>query len=518
MNQIYESIVKGLEEAISSAQFPKASVLIKNYLKKNAGKRHAYLYPEPEHFISGGKHGVGIRYFFDDYSSVRFNWISDTSIDSSKNLVSMDYWAATARDSHKPTYHVSFAKGQSLVKVLPFAVDFIQNPQAGRVVYVEDEKSLVEMSIMATSFTELNEARASGANVVPITQEVVRLLGQGLQQKDICAGSDGSRKYMVLRSIKNVYPDFFEKRGTAVAFVDSVNAKKINLEKIYAAMGISGVDATVSTGTPETLVADKQTENMQENLPRLCYEEQLEDLRQAMVLLMNNATNSLYLAGRGGTGKTQTVEEELHKRGLEDGNGYFKITGSASTAGIYRTLYVHRKDILLFDDSDGALADQDSRNLFKAASDTKKVRKIAWMKGGKSYVDPEDMDEEDDNPDVLPRYFDFEGKIIFISNLALNKLDPDGALRTRGYVINIDPTDEEIYKYMGKIVNKIKLDVDHELTQEQKDLVITTLRQRKGKEGSANLRQLVRGLNTVAGILKDGGNIQTCINMVLRYA
>ena len=281
-------------------------------------------------------------------------------------------------------------------------------------------------------------------------------------------------------------------------------------------MGVRGVSVTASVGSVESITASKEVIAMEENLPRLCFEEQLDDLRRAMVLLMNNATNSLYLAGRGGIGKTQTVEEELHKRGLSDGEGYFKITGSASTAGIYRLLYQHRKDILLFDDSDGALADQDSRNLFKAASDTKKERKISWVKGGKSYVDPADMDEDDESADTLPRYFNFTGKIIFISNLKLDKLDPDGALRTRGYIVTIDPTDEEVYAYMGKIVSKIKLDVDFALTPEIRQQVIDVLASRRLPEGKVNLRSLVRGLNTAAGILKDGDtNWQ---QMVIRYA
>lgn len=217
------------------------------------------------------------------------------------------------------------------------------------------------------------------------------------------------------------------------------------------------------------------------------------------------------------TGKTQTVEDELAKRGLTDGEGYFKITGSASTAGIYRILYEHRKDIILFDDSDGALADQDSRNLFKAASDTKKVRKISWMKASKNYVDPADMEDgESADPDKLPRYFDFTGKIIFISNLGINKLDPDGALRTRGFVVVIDPTDEEVYKFMSKIVTKIHLDVDYTLTPAQGQEVIDILKGRKLREGSVNLRSLVRGLNTMAAMLREGSNDYA--RMILRYS
>lgn len=510
-----------LSEAIRSTQFPKASLLIKSYLKKNLGTPNVYLFPEPEHVLSSGKTRVGIRYFIHKLESVRFNWLSDGSIDASKNLDSIDYWDGSKFDG-KPTYHIKFDHAQSLAKTLPYIVDFMNAPRMGQMLYVTDD-NLVESVIlnMNSNFSSIMEAREKGGDALPTIANVIRAYSQGIQQKEIWAGGAGVDTYgpglgKVIPAVKNAYPDFFEKQGTAVIFINKANAAKMSVAKIAAAMGISGVAATVTAGSIETIVAGKEIIAMEENLPRLCFEEQLEDLRRAMVLLMNNATQSLYLAGRGGIGKTQTVEEELHKRGLSDGDGYFKITGSASTAGIYRVLYEHRKDILLFDDSDGALADQDSRNLFKAASDTKKVRKIAWMKAGKNYVDPADMDEDDENPDVLPRYFDFTGKIIFISNLKLDKLDPDGALRTRGYVVTIDPTDEEVYKYMAKIVGKINLDVDYALTEDQRQAVIDVLKSRKLKEGTVNLRSLVRGLNTMAGILKGGGTGWE--QMVLRYA
>lgn len=525
MNNIQQAIF----EAISSTNFPKAAILIQSYLKKHLGTSQVYLYPEPEHVVSAGsQHIVGIRYFINKIESVRFNWLSDASVDASKNLLSVDYWNGTtpvpAHGDMKPNFHMKFDTAQSLVKALPLAVQLIKTPTVGKILWVEEETSLVEQVLlnMTNSFGQINEASAKGGNAIGTIQNVIRAFSQGLQQKDIWQGGAGASQYgpglsKVLQAVKVAHPTFFEKNGAQVVFASKHNASKMDVEKIAAAMGIAGaVGATVMSGVAEQIKAGKEIEAMEENLPRLCFEEQLEDLRRAMVLLMNNATQSLYLAGRGGIGKTQTVEEELHKRGLKDGEGYFKITGSASTAGIYRVLYEHRKDILLFDDSDGALADQDSRNLFKAASDTKKVRKIAWMKAGKQYVDPADMDEEDENPDVLPRYFDFTGKIIFISNLKLDKLDPDGALRTRGYVVNIDPTDIEVYDYMGKIVDKINLDVDYNLTKAQRQEVIDVLRSRKQKEGTVNLRSLVRGLNTMAGILKGGGSGWQ--QMVLRYA
>lgn len=219
------------------------------------------------------------------------------------------------------------------------------------------------------------------------------------------------------------------------------------------------------------------------------------------------------------TGKTQNVEDELAAAGKTDGDGYTKITGSASTAGIYRLMFQNRKNIMLFDDSDGALADQDSRNLFKAASDTKKIRKISWQKGGKNYVDAADYDwDEEGEQDELPRSFEFTGKIIFISNLPLNKLDPDGALRTRGFVLNIDPTDEELVAFMYKICNKIPLEVDYNLSETQRKNVVDLIGQKKLAPKSVNLRMLVRGLNIMAGTLAANGSIDEAKKFITRFA
>jgi hypothetical protein len=199
------------------------------------------------------------------------------------------------------------------------------------------------------------------------------------------------------------------------------------------------------------------------------------------------------------TGKTQTVEKVLHNHGLSDGNGYFKNTGTASALGIYSLLYKHRDGILLFDDSDGALADQDGRNLIKAATDTKKHRKIAWNKKSAGMYDPEHEDAEEyaEDADKLPRHFEFTGRIIFISNLPLSKLDPDGALRTRAFVINIDPTDEELYEHMEKILHEIKLEDGLSLSNEERENVLTVVKKSKRK-GDVSLRKLVRALNLAA--------------------
>jgi hypothetical protein len=120
------------------------------------------------------------------------------------------------------------------------------------------------------------------------------------------------------------------------------------------------------------------------------------------------------------------------------------------------------------------------------------------------YFDPSDMDDEQIEQKVedgyYPKYFNFEGKIIFISNLNKNKLDPDGALRTRAFLVDVDPTNEDVANFMKKICNTLPLEDGLSLTEEERlevvDVIVKT-----GKE--LNLRKLVRGLNIRAAGMPD---------------
>ena len=85
----------------------------------------------------------------------------------------------------------------------------------------------------------------------------------------------------------------------------------------------------------------------------------------------------------------------------------------------------------------------------------------------------------------------------------MNKLDPDGALRTRAFIIDIDPTEGEIYDFMDKIVGKISLEEGLTLDLTERKRVVDLLRKGKSKQ-SSNLRKLSRGLNMAAGALKAG--------------
>jgi hypothetical protein len=232
---------------------------------------------------------------------------------------------------------------------------------------------------------------------------------------------------------------------------------------------------------------------------RVPYKETLENLRGLVNGLLGGAFNALFVTGRGGTGKTQVVEDSLADAGLIEGLGYFKVTGTSSAAGLYALLYRYRDEIIVFDDSDGLFNDVDARNLLKAATDTKPQRKLVWNKKANFIYDPDSPDAEAlaGDPDMAPRYFNFSGRIIFISNLPLSKLDPDGALRTRAFVIAVEPTDDELLEFMHEVLHAIRLEDGLHLTRAEREEVFEVVRQSRHRS-ELSLRKLVRALNLAA--------------------
>jgi hypothetical protein len=142
-------------------------------------------------------------------------------------------------------------------------------------------------------------------------------------------------------------------------------------------------------------------------------------------------------------------------------------------------------------------SDQEARNLLKAATDTKKIRKMVWNKKSSIIVDPTDIDENDPDSELVPRFFNFTGKIIFISNLQISKLDPDGAMRTRSLIINISPTDDEMLDYMKDMLMDVQLEDGLTMTKSMREAVFDEVATSKNKN-ALSLRRLVRALNIAA--------------------
>lgn len=494
-----------IQEAISANASSSVNTIILSYLKKKLGGK-VYKMPGVEEFTNSTGRGYGVRYFYDSDKSVRFNW-KGANI-SAVTLDSVDVWDGTSRD---PNWHMQFDSQASLVKTLPTIIGLLQSSFGQGTFYAIPADSLNE------EIDFLNEAAAAS------DQDAFDIMMKELNpgQPLAVAGLEvkfGWRVSKILTYLRNTppYQESFEKQGRTLVFKGTANdIKAMTAKKDDIMHALGAVKITVTKGGKgEEYAPNDQVKQIEAvGIERIAYEEQLVDLSSLMRLIIKGRSNALFVAGRGGTGKTQTVETELAKAGLQDGSGYFKNTGSASPIGIYATLYNNKSGIVLFDDCDSALADQEGRNLIKAATDTKKNRKISWNKKS-SIIVPVDqyeaaLDASDgerptakDGSDLFPNSFEFTGRVIFISNLKLDKLDPDGALRTRGFIIEIDPTDAELIDYMAKIAPKIKLEDGATLNQKEIDEVIAEIRASKNKN-DISLRKLVRGLNVRAEMGDD---------------
>lgn len=160
---------------------------------------------------------------------------------------------------------------------------------------------------------------------------------------------------------------------------------------------------------------------------------------------------SAVITGQGGLGKTHAVTKTLTEANYVDASDlanfqlgttvqrskmFVTIKGYSTAKGLYRTLFENNKSVIVFDDCDSILKDPVALNLLKGALDSYGKRIISWNA---------DFRDED-----LPRSFNFEGRVIFISNLGQDKIDQ--AIRSRSMMIDLSMTTEQKLERMDFIV------------------------------------------------------------------
>lgn len=131
----------------------------------------------------------------------------------------------------------------------------------------------------------------------------------------------------------------------------------------------------------------------------------------------------LVVSGPPGVGKSFGVVKQLDAANMfrvMEGRDpmYDTISGGISPIGLYQKLYNNRdkQRVLVFDDCDGALFDEECLNLLKAALNSGDSRRICWNKESRT------LSEND-----IPDSFDFEGSIIFLSNIDFERTIAKGS-------------------------------------------------------------------------------------------
>ena len=233
---------------------------------------------------------------------------------------------------------------------------------------------------------------------------------------------------------------------------DSVRSIALSLDVPYRQ--ISRIKKGVSVKPVDSPAVAQNDSTLNDKVKYL--EETMEDIYQISRRVGAGAFNSLFISGRAGTGKTYNVERALKDEGLIEDQDYVLVSGAASVIMMYKKFYQYRTGTLVFDDCDAVFRDENGRNLMKAALDTKKVRKISYLKKTKAVYDPRDVDPEEEfnllEAGIVPNTFEFSGRVIFISNLPKDKADPDGAIRSRSILIDVNPDDSTLMERMKKLL------------------------------------------------------------------
>jgi len=131
----------------------------------------------------------------------------------------------------------------------------------------------------------------------------------------------------------------------------------------------------------------------------------------------------LVVSGPPGIGKSFGVEKQLEavnmfRKMKGESPKYEVLTGGVSSIGLYQKLYYNRspENVLVFDDCDGVLFEEECLLLLKGALNSGDKRRICWNKESRVLTSGD-----------IPDFFDFEGSIIFLSNVDFERTIAKGS-------------------------------------------------------------------------------------------
>ena len=217
---------------------------------------------------------------------------------------------------------------------------------------------------------------------------------------------------------------------------------------------------------------------------------------------------SAVITGEGGLGKTFTVTKTLETAGYKDISDladfqvgtiintrkcFTMVKGYSTAKGLYRTLFENNNSIVVFDDCDAVLKDPVALNLLKGALDSYGKRIISW-----------NADMRDDD---LPRSFNFEGRVIFISNMDEGRIDQ--AIRSRSMMIDLSMTADQKIDRMEHIAASDEFMPEYDA--EIKADALALIREVKDECKEISLRTLISVAKIRAANPKDYKDLATYV-------
>ena len=202
---------------------------------------------------------------------------------------------------------------------------------------------------------------------------------------------------------------------------------------------------------------------------------------------------AVIVSGPAGLGKSYTVEQELADWD-PNANNHTIIKGFVRATGLYKTLYNFREagQVIVFDDSDSIFFDDVALNLLKAVCDTTEKRRVSWLTEGVMI--------DEDTGERVPRSFEFNGTILFITNYDFDAMIDKGhklaphlqALMSRAHYIDLAMKTKRDYVVRIKQVLEQGLLKKSGLTPTQEQDVVDFIEKNTDKLRELSLRMALK--------------------------
>jgi hypothetical protein len=210
-------------------------------------------------------------------------------------------------------------------------------------------------------------------------------------------------------------------------------------------------------------------------------------------------SRALIVSGPAGLGKSFTIEKRLAEWDPNELN-HTIVKGYVRATGLVKLLYQYREagQVIVFDDADAIFFDDVSLNLLKAVCDTTERRRVSWLSEGKLI--------DDESSELIPRSFDFNGSIVFITNYDFDAMIDKGhklaphlaALVSRAHYVDLSMRSRR--DYLVRIRQVIRDGLLGDLGIRERAEVITFI-----EKNHASLRELSLRMAIKIGALRKQG-------------
>lgn len=202
-----------------------------------------------------------------------------------------------------------------------------------------------------------------------------------------------------------------------------------------------------------------------------------EDLGFWLKAFSNSNIDLLILEGAGATGKSFAIEEAL------EGHDYLRILSHVSPMQLFVLGYAYKDKFLVFDDTENLIQSSDCLGLLRQFAESRPEKEIAWFTSGKRLENLE-----------TPSSYTTRSKTVIICNSFRNISKRIQALQTRGFLIQFQPTPEEIIRKLQSISIS-----ENGLPQIQRQEIFEFLE----KHGKYATNLNLRSYSKAAGLLKE---------------